>query len=64
MTVRRYPCRWCQKPIEGIDSYVMCPECVDDLAQQFTGTIRVRDDLARSPITPTVEASLRKLLDW
>jgi hypothetical protein len=50
--------------MEGPDTYVVCDACVRDFDKGSTGWIRLYDALAREPLSPEVEARLRKLLDW
>jgi hypothetical protein len=64
MGVRWSPCRVCGDATAGEDSYVICGDCALDFAERCLGTRKPADDLARAPITPEIEAQLRKLLDW
>jgi hypothetical protein len=57
-----YPCRACGLPTEGIDAYVICPDCTLDFDSQFSERER-GDALDRSPIAGEAEARLRRLLD-
>ena len=64
MTARRYPCFVCLELTERADEYAVCRPCLRRIDREAAAMGRERDDLARSPITPAVEASLRRLLDW
>jgi hypothetical protein len=57
----------CGASIEGVDSYVVCGDCLNDFENGFrTNMVRFRlyDELAHDPLTPEDESRLRKLLDW
>ena len=65
----QFPCRVCGTPTEGVDTYVVCGDCVRD----FDGGLRTGmvprsagpfDELAHAPLTPEDEVGLRRLLDW
>jgi len=59
----RFPCRVCGQPTDGVDTYVVCWDCL----ARFEMRARERDgDGVRHlpPIKGDVEARLRKLLDW
>jgi hypothetical protein len=64
MSVRRFPCRWCLDLTEGVDEYLLCAGCFRELEQRGVVYVSPRDATAQSPISPDVEASLRRLLDW
>jgi hypothetical protein len=64
-----FPCRVCGTSTEGVDTYVVCGDCVRDFDNGFrTGngiaSIRLYDERAHAPLTPEDEVRLRKLLDW
>jgi len=62
-----FPCRVCGTSIEGVDTYVVCLDCLQDFdTGRRTGDVRFRlyDELAHAPLTPDDEGKLRKLLDW
>jgi hypothetical protein len=63
MSVRRYPCRWCGDLTEGSDEYVLCSHCFREVEARGIVMVRPWDAAAHSPITPDIEARLRKLLD-
>jgi len=59
----------CGESTEGVDTYVVCPDCVRDFETGLNrgmrlGSVRLYDELAHAPLTSADEASLRKLLDW
>jgi hypothetical protein len=64
MSVRRFPCRWCRDLTEGVDEYILCDGCFGEVERRGMVAVTPWDDAAHSPITPALEASLRKLLDW
>ena len=67
MPARRFPCRVCGTATEGVDTYVVCADCLHDYDNGFrTGmaSFRLYDELAHAPLTPEDDARLRKLLDW
>lgn len=60
MHVQRFPCRWCHVLTVGVDTYVICADCLDELNQRSHD-----DELDSAPIDGAAEARLRKLLnDW
>jgi hypothetical protein len=59
-----FPCRWCGDTTAGVDSYVVCADCVRDFELRVSADTSAYDDTAQAPIAPEVEARLRKLLDW
>jgi len=62
MAVSRYPCRVCGLPTDGVDTYVVCSDCL--LGFERRSRERVGDGVDHLPsITGEVEARLRKLLD-
>jgi hypothetical protein len=63
MTARRYPCFICHDFTEGADEYAVCRDCLRKIDREAAATRRQRDTLVYSPITPEVEAQLRRLLD-
>jgi hypothetical protein len=63
MSVRRFPCRWCGDLTEGLDLYVLCDPCQHELAWRGVVMVTPFDGAVNSPMTPEVEARLRKLLD-
>lgn len=64
MSVQRFPCRVCGSLTSGVDSYVVCSDCLRDFERRFNGDVKPHDEIAHAHITPEVEARLRKLLDW
>ena len=62
MAVLRFPCRVCGLSIEGVDTYVVCSDCLahfDMRARERDG-----DGVRHLPqITGDVEARLRALVD-
>ncbi len=65
MNVQRFPCRWCHVPTVGVDTYVICADCLDELNKGSHDRTFYGDDLRSAPIDGDVEARLRKLLnDW
>jgi hypothetical protein len=64
MSVRWYACRVCGGSTAGEDSYVVCSDCLKHYEQRPRATFRDYDEVAQAPISPEVEARLRKLLDW
>jgi hypothetical protein len=71
MPISRYPCRVCGQSTEGIDAYVICPDCVADFEYDAGGPMAFDRLLPvppaeprPSPLSPDeVEARLRHLLD-
>jgi hypothetical protein len=63
MSVRSFPCRWCGDLTEGVDEWVLCPPCFRELERRGIVMVKPRDDLVHTPITPAIEARLRKLLE-
>ena len=62
MAVSRYPCWVCGLPTEGVDSYVVCLDCL--LGFEMRSQERARDGVEHLPlIAGDVEARLRKLVD-
>ena len=62
ITHSRFPCRVCGQPTHGLDTYVVCSDCL----ARFDMRARERDgDGVRHlpPITGEVEARLRELVD-
>ena len=64
-----FPCRVCGASTEGVDTYVVCGDCVRDYDRGLrTGmvlrNVRLYDELAHAPLTPEDEVRLRRLLDW
>ena len=64
-----FPCRVCGTSTEGVDSYVVCADCLRDFDSglrtgMVLGNVRLFDELAHAPLTPADEVRLRKLLDW
>jgi len=62
MAVSRYPCRVCGLPTSGVDTYVVCSDCL----LRFENRSRERDGdgVDHLPsIAGDVEARLRQLLD-
>jgi hypothetical protein len=63
-----FPCRVCGTSTEGVDTYVVCADCLRDYDNGFRtgmlGNVRLYDELARAPLTPEDEVRLRKLLTW
>jgi hypothetical protein len=64
-----FPCRVCGQPTDGLDTYVVCADCVHDFESGHrTGmvlkNVRPYDALAHAPLTPEDEARVRRLLDW
>jgi len=69
MGALRFPCRVCGTSTEGVDTYVVCGDCVRDFDSGLrTGmvlrNVRPYDELAHAPLTPEDEVRLRRLLDW
>jgi hypothetical protein len=64
MNVRWFPCRWCGDATTGVDSYVVCTECVEDFDLRVRADGNPYSDSAQTPITSEVEARLRRLLIW
>lgn len=61
MNVRRFPCRWCQTPTVGTDTYVICSDCLDELDHLAP---HVQDSsVPTPPLDREGEARLRRLLD-
>lgn len=72
MSIKRYPCRICGRSTDGADTYVVCAECADEYdrltdlagASVFVTPSVVPPDLScPEPMSPEVEAWLRRLLD-
>jgi hypothetical protein len=67
MAVSRFPCRSCGQPTEGVDPYVVCSWCLDELeaaARHAELQWAADDDFVVTPLAPhEVEARLRRLLD-
>jgi len=62
MTASRFPCRACGLPTEGLDTYVICPDCALDFERQFRESLC--DGVQHLPqITGSTEARLTRLLD-
>jgi hypothetical protein len=62
MAVSRYPCRVCGLSIEGVDTYVVCSDCL--LVLEMRSRERDGDGVEHMPpIAGEVEARLRRLLD-
>ena len=64
-----FPCRVCGASTEGVDTYVVCADCLRDFDNglrtgMVLGNVRIYDELAHAPLTPEDEARLRKLLNW
>lgn len=64
-----FPCRVCGMSTEGVDSYVVCADCLRDFdnglrTDMALGNVRLYDELAHAPLTSEDEVRLRKLLDW
>jgi hypothetical protein len=64
MNVRWYACRVCGGSTAGEDSYVVCSDCLKHYEQRPRVNFQDYDEAAHAPISPEVEAHLRKLLDW
>ena len=72
MAVSRYPCRACGRATEGVDTYVICCQCLAEFESHANeqpvslGTFDTGGGDASCPATLTpdeVEARLRRLLD-
>lgn len=62
MAYSRYPCRVCGRPTTGVDTYVVCSDCL--LGFERRSRERAGDGVEHLPsIAGDVEARLRKLLD-
>jgi len=58
----RFPCRSCGLSTEGVDTYVVCSDCILALELRFRESIG--DGVQHLPqITGETEARLRRLLD-
>jgi hypothetical protein len=69
MPARRFPCRVCGASTDGVDTYVVCADCLRDFdTGRRTGVVlrnvRPYDALAHARMTPEDEARVRRLLDW
>ena len=69
MMASRFPCRACGLLTEGVDTYVVCADCLSDFdTGRRTGmvlrNVRPYDELVHAPMTPADEARVRRLLDW
>ena len=64
MSPHRFPCRVCGESTEGVDTYVVCADCLRDFESGRRTGIRLHDELAHAPLTPADEVQLRKLLNW
>jgi hypothetical protein len=62
----RFPCRVCGTSTDGVDTYVVCVDCLQDFDSGRRSGMRLQpnDELARAPLTPEAEARVRKLLSW
>ena len=62
MALSRYPCRVCGLPTHGVDTYVVCSDCL--LRFERRSRERAGDGVSHLPsIDGDVESRLRKLLD-
>jgi len=62
MAASPYPCLVCGLPTQGVDTYVVCSDCV--LRLEMRSRERDGDGVEHLPlIAGDVEARLRKLLD-
>jgi len=64
-----FPCRVCGTSTEGVDTYVVCADCLREYDNgtrtgMRIGRVRPYDELAHAPLTPEDEIRLRKLLEW
>ena len=67
MSLQWFPCRVCGTSTEGVDTYVVCADCVQDFDSGLRTSMRnarLYDELAHAPLTRQDEARLRRLLDW
>ena len=65
----RFPCRVCGSSTEGVDTYVVCADCLHDfdngrLPNTGLTNVRLYDERAHAPLTPEDEDRVRKLLTW
>jgi hypothetical protein len=63
MSVRSFRCRWFGDLTDGVDEWVLCLRCFQELERLGVVVLDPWDHLMHAPITPDVEARLRKLLD-
>jgi len=64
MGIQWFPCRWCgEEPVVGIDMYVLCAECLVELAARKVVVIPPEESVQKM-LSPAEQASVRRLLDW
>jgi hypothetical protein len=62
MAASHFPCRVCEQPTEGVDTYVVCSDCSLHFEMRFRE--RVGDGVQHLPhVTGDIEVRLRRLLD-